>query len=207
MPPKRIDQRKLTGQLGVNLVERIVLNMGFGWHPTNSELEAGIDGYIEIRDPATGEATNCILQVQSRALKDFTAETDTTFEYLCKERDLDYWLAGNAPVLLIVSRAGTDEAYWVSLKQYFNDPTKRSARRVVFDKTTQRFTQDSRQAVITLAVPVDSGTYFAPLPRDERLFSNLFRVASYPSQLHTANTDLRYPGQIWTRAKVAVHAQ
>ena len=39
--------------------------MGFLWNPTG--LEAGIDGYIEIRDDATSEVTNCIIQVQSKA--------------------------------------------------------------------------------------------------------------------------------------------
>lgn len=40
--------------------------MGFLWNPTG--LEAGIDGgYIEIRDCQSGEVTNCIVQVQSKA--------------------------------------------------------------------------------------------------------------------------------------------
>ena len=33
-------------------------------HPTG--LEAGIDGYIEIRDQQSGEVNNCIVQVQSK---------------------------------------------------------------------------------------------------------------------------------------------
>ena len=201
MQRKKIDQRKLTGQLGINLIERIALRMGFAWHATNSELDAGIDGYIEIRDPISEEATNCIVQVQSRARREFASETATSFEYLCEERDLRYWTEGNAPVILVVSRSRSDEAYWVSVKQYFEDPTRKASRRIVFDKTAQRFTEECRQQLIDLAVPVDSGIYFAPLPKAERLISNLLPVTHYPTQVYSGTTDARYPGQIWARAK------
>ncbi len=105
MTSKKIQfKNSLVGQQGINLIERIVLDMGFLWHPSG-QIEAGIDGTIEIRDATTGEATNCIVQVQSKATtRPFVAETDTTLEYICDQRDLVYWLAGNAPVILIVSR-------------------------------------------------------------------------------------------------------
>ena len=31
----------------------------------------------------------------------FQAETDNSFEYRCEQKDLDYWLRGNVPVILI----------------------------------------------------------------------------------------------------------
>ena len=41
------------------------------------DLEAGIDGYIEIRNASTGEVTNCIIQVQSKATeRPFEGETE-----------------------------------------------------------------------------------------------------------------------------------
>jgi len=49
--------------------------MGWLWHQT-SVFDAGIDGYIELRDPTSGAALNSIIQVQSRATQGkFTAET------------------------------------------------------------------------------------------------------------------------------------
>jgi len=54
--PKVISDNAILGQLGVNFVETILLNMGFVLHTTNS-LEAGIDGFIELRDRATGAAS------------------------------------------------------------------------------------------------------------------------------------------------------
>jgi len=67
---------------------------------------------IEIRDPITGEMTNLILQVQSKATdQDFLADTPTGFDYYCEQRDLHYWLSGNGPVILVRSRPATKEAY------------------------------------------------------------------------------------------------
>ena len=106
---KKISRSDIIGDKGIALIHRLVLDMGFVWNPTG--LEAGIDGYIEIRDEATGEVTNCILQVQSKATAaPFAAETDTGFHFVCDERDLDYWLGGNAPVILIVSLVPTQRS-------------------------------------------------------------------------------------------------
>src|SRR5438046_2600572 len=134
MAPKKIHRNDITGERGINLIQRVVLEMGCLWYPTGG-VEAGIDGFIEIRDPASGEVTNSIIQVQSKATANsFQAETTTGFDYLCDVRDIDYWLNGNAPVILIVSRPDTGEAYWAPLKERFRDPDVRNARKIHFDK-------------------------------------------------------------------------
>lgn len=61
---KKILQTGITGQQGVNLVENVVLKMGFLWHATGV-LEAGNDGFIEIRDSTSGEVTNSIGTVRN----------------------------------------------------------------------------------------------------------------------------------------------
>ncbi|PHM05939.1 hypothetical protein CK516_37285 [Nostoc sp. 'Peltigera malacea cyanobiont' DB3992] len=66
MSRKKIGQSDIIGQQGINIIEEVVLSMGFLWYPTGG-VEAGIDGIIEIRDFQTGEVTNCIFQVQSKA--------------------------------------------------------------------------------------------------------------------------------------------
>jgi len=53
---KKILKAALTGELGINLIQKIVLEMGCMWYPTGG-TEAGIDGTIEILDPITSEAT------------------------------------------------------------------------------------------------------------------------------------------------------
>jgi hypothetical protein len=74
---KKILHTDIVGQQGINLIESVCRKIGFLWHPTG--LEAGIDGCIEIRNTSTGEVTNCIIQVQSKATEQpFEAETART---------------------------------------------------------------------------------------------------------------------------------
>ncbi|HYE75863.1 MAG TPA: DUF4365 domain-containing protein, partial [Blastocatellia bacterium] len=163
--PKKISHSDIIGQQGINLIENVVLQMGFLWYPTGG-VEAGVDGFIEIRDAESGEVTNCTIQVQSKATNgDFTAEIETGFTYICAERDLNYWLQGNAPVILVVSRPNSNEAYWVSIKDYFNTTERIKARKIHFDKKQHRFDVNAKRALVLLALPKDAGIYFAPPPK------------------------------------------
>lgn len=196
LKPKMLPDAQLIGQQGINLIEKITLDMGFSWNPTN--LDVGIDGYIEIRDPQTGAARNCIIQVQSKATSGrFTAETDSEFDFLCDERDLDYWMHGNAPVILIQSRPRTDEAYWMSIKDYFSDLRRRESRKIVFDKARDRFDTSCRQSLVDLAIPASSGVYLAPVPKTEVLCSNLVPLQRFPDHLYIAETECRTPRDVW----------
>lgn len=201
MSPKKIHRNSIVGEQGINLIQGIVLKMGHMWYPTGG-VEAGIDGFIEIRDATTGEVTNSIVQVQSKAGPSFfRAETETSFEFRCDERDLDYWLQGNAPVVLVVSRPESGEAYWVSIKEYFRDPATRAARKVHFDKDRDRFDEGCKETLVRLAVPKDAGLYFAPLPKEETLYSNMLRVSHFPERLYVAQTDYRKGSEVHARLK------
>ena len=167
-------------------------------------MDAGIDGQIELVDPTTHEATNSILRIQSKATTlPFPAETADSFAWPVTERDLDYWLSGNAPSVLIVSRPRDGEAYWVSLKDYFDTPAKRKALRVHFDKRTMRFTPDSLDALWRLAVPRDAGIYLAPRPREEKVYSNLLAVTGFPERLWIGETELRRPKEVYAKLREA----
>src|SRR5262245_5273846 len=134
---KKRSHQDIIGAQGVAAINEIVLAMGYVFRETG--WDAGIDGQIEIRDATTGEMTNRIIQVQSKATEgEFTAETADGFEYLCKEGDLNYWLNGNAPVVFVRSRPKTREAYWISVKDYFSDPKRLKERRIVFSKRDNR---------------------------------------------------------------------
>lgn len=193
---KQIGPADMRGDKGIALIHRIVNDMGYVWNALH--LEAGIDGIIEVRDTTTSEVSNCIIQVQSKAGPSyFKAETESTFEFVCDERDLDYWLRGNAPVVLVVSRPDDDEAYWISLKQYFQDPALRKMRKIRFEKSTNRFDVDSREALAAVALPKDSGIFLPAVPCNETLVSNLLPLEQYPQRLFRASTKLRFPGQVW----------
>lgn len=200
MSPKKISHQDITGDRGIALIHSIVGKMGFVWTPTG--LEAGIDGLIEIRDVTTGEMTNLIIQVQSKATTvDFTSETLEGFDYYCRSEDLDYWLGGNAPVILICSRPATEEAYWVSIKDYFKDLIKRNSNKIHFDKNKNKFDSNARGALIDIAKPKDSGFYLSPLPKTEKLISNLLPVKSFGEKIYIAETKYRNPKSIWEELK------
>lgn len=200
MPPKKIDQRDITGDRGIALIHSIVGEMGFVWNPTG--IEAGIDGYIEIRNVVTGEMTNFIIQVQSKATdKDFQAEAENGFDYYCDARDIDYWMGGNAPVILIRSRPSTNEAYWVSIKDYFQDISRRASKKIHFDKIKDRFDAKCRDSLVELAKPSNSGIYLAPLPKTEKLVSNLLPVVSFSEKIYIAETKYRSPKTLWEKLR------
>jgi hypothetical protein len=190
MAPKIISHSDIVGDSGIALIHTIVNGMGFVWTPTG--LEAGIDGYIEIRDATSGEVANLVIQVQSKATeKDFQSETLGGLDFYCKARDLDYWLGGNAPVILVRSRPSTKEAYWVSIKDYFKDLSRRKSGMIHFNKTRDKFDANCRNALLKLATPKDSGFYLAALPKNEKLYSNLLKIDSFTDKIYLAETDFR----------------
>ena len=83
--PKKIGKGDITGALGVNIIERRLLEMGYLWYPSGG-VEAGIDGRLEIR-VESGEVTNLVVSVQSKATDcPFQAETLTHFSFGCSDR-------------------------------------------------------------------------------------------------------------------------
>jgi uncharacterized protein DUF4365 len=200
---KKITNENLLGQRGINLIEERVLSMGFVWHLTNQAVEAGIDGHIELRNPDTEQALNLVLAVQSKARTNFAGETADLLTFYCDQRDIDYWLQGNIPIILVVSRPDTREAFWVNVKQHFADPATRQAKKIVFDKGRDRFDSSVRARLFELARPKDSGLYLAPLPKTEQLMPNLMRVVLRTDQICFADTALRNPKQVIDAFKAA----
>lgn len=195
--PKMFPLQQEIGQKGINLIERIVLDMGCIWNATGA-IDVGIDGTVQLCDRATRSPLNLYLHVQSRATESsWEHETDEGFDYTCRPQDLDYWLKGNAPVLLIVSRPSSGEAYWVSIKDYFKDPARRLSRRIHFEKQRDQFTPETYPNLFALAARRDAGLYLASVPKAERLISNLLEVSTFASRIYVASTPLREPREVW----------
>ncbi|MHB1861789.1 MAG: DUF4365 domain-containing protein [Gemmatimonadaceae bacterium] len=201
---KKVSPQVKVGQRGVNTIERIVLEMGSAWHPSNQSLDAGIDGEIELVDPTTHEATNVVVRVQSKATtrRPLVNETDDGFDWPCDARDLDYWLSGNVPVILVVVRLDTDEAYWVCVGEYFASAARKQTRRVRFDKRSMALTAASYAELSRIAVPKDRGLYSEPRPVQETLYSNLLEVTG-PERLWIADTPVRQPRGVFAQLREA----
>ena len=187
-------------------MESLVLSFGSIWNPTTA-LDVGIDGAVELCNPETGEALGLLIRVQSKAVTGpFLAETASSFEFVCDERDLDYWFKGNVPVILVVSRPASGEAYWVSVRDYFADAAARSTRRVVFDKARDVLDSSALPRLLALAAPRDSGIYLPPQRRSETLVTSLLEVSSFAPRLFLAATTARTPGQVFAALPSDTHA-
>jgi Domain of unknown function (DUF4365) len=182
-----VTPQTITGEKGINLIERRCLEMGYLFHPRR--VDHGIDGHIDLVDPGSRALLNQVLLVQSKASDHpFPGETDQSFRYVCDDRDLDLWLSGNAPVILVLSHPGQDEAWWVEVKSAFPDAASRASRTVVISKHAQRFDVGAAPALLRLAVPKQSGLYLRPPPITESLTTNLMPVAAMPSVIYVATS-------------------
>ncbi len=194
---KKITAQAHLGQRGINLLEKRALDMGCLWHPTG-QLEAGIDGFLELRDSESGELPGAVLAVQSKATAGpFQAETDDGFDYLCQQADLEYWLSGSWPIILVCSRPDSNEAYWIPVKEYFRDPGQRRSRKAHFDKHKNALTREALPALLGLGSAPDAGLYLDPPPKPEQLTANLLPVEEFPDSFMVAETELRTPREIW----------
>jgi hypothetical protein len=167
--------------------------MGFVWRPT-AVHDSGVDGEIEIRDPATGRMSGLIIKAQSKALSTLRNETDEGFDYWADQRDLDYWLSHNVPVILIVSRPAGGELYWLSIKDKVSmTPGKKALH---FVKERDRLDENARGKLMALAQSSVFGAVIAPEQRRETLVSNLIPVTVLPKRLYLASTEYRKAADI-----------
>jgi hypothetical protein len=132
---KSISRQQSIGERGRHLFSERVLAAGLSFHPTGP-LDAGIDGFIELRDPRTGEVRAQYVMAQLKTREDgaFSQETESSFSWTVDQRDLEYWLGSNAPVILVVVRLSDRLMVWKSIRDYFATSEKKASRKIFFDK-------------------------------------------------------------------------
>ena len=110
----RLTEKKITGRLGMNHIERVALEAGCKMIPVPEELDTGIDGYIEFaRDE---EASGRLLAFQVKCGPSFFENGHP--KHQTDKRHLRYWRDYSIPVLLIVVSLEGDRAYWMDAQQY-----------------------------------------------------------------------------------------
>jgi Domain of unknown function (DUF4365) len=158
--------------------------MGYLWH--DRRVDHGIDGEIELVGP-DGTALNLVVMVQSKATtRDLAYETEDSFQWAADAADLDYWLSGNAPVIVVLSRPADDQAWWFDVRAEFPDARRRAERTVTIDKHKQRFDAAAAAAIMRIGVPRASGIYLASPPKQEVLTTNLLPVEEWPATVSVA---------------------
>lgn len=201
MPPirrkKTVAPQTIIGEGGVALIAQRVNEMGFLYH--DRRVDHGIDGEIELVGP-NGEALNRVVMVQSKASnRRHSYETDDGFQWTAEPADLDYWLSGNAPVIVVLSRPKEKEAWWFDVRTEFSDPRRRAERTVTIDKRTQAFDAAAARRIFDLGIPRDSGLFLASPPKKERLTTNLLPIESWPDTLSIAPTTVDTYKEGWEK--------
>jgi Domain of unknown function (DUF4365) len=203
VPPRRkkVTLQTLAGEGGVSLIARRVNQMGYLWH--DRRVDHGIDGEIELVSP-DGTPLNVVVMVQSKARgRPFAYETDDSFQWTAEPADLDYWLSGNAPVIVVLSRPAEDLAWWFDVRAEFTDLRRRADRTVTISKHRQSFDKSAAAAIMHTAVPRGSGIYLAAPPKKEILTTNLLPVQAWPATLQLAPRTIDDYGEGWRRIGLA----
>ena len=202
MPPrkrKRVSPQTLIGEAGVSIFARRVNEMGYLYH--DRRVDHGIDGEIELVAPK-GDALNLVVMVQSKASnRRHSFETADSFQWTADQADLDYWLGGNTPVIVVLSRPADDLAWWFDVRAEFSDPRRRVERTITINKHTQSFDKTAAAAIMRLGVPRDSGIFLASPPKSELLTTNLLPIEGWPDTMFVAPAAVRDYAEAWERLK------
>lgn len=186
---KTISKNQITGERGVAMVKERIHAMGFSFH-TTGQTEAGIDGFIEVRDPVTGSVGARIIAVQIKTTEQvrYTAETEDGFEYLCDATDVQYWQQGNLPVIVVLVRISDGGLYWKAApdRGFAGD---RETRRLRISKSADRFDAQAGDAIAQLTVDqARPGVWLPPSRQPDVLLFNAVKVVVPPTIQVAATT-------------------
>ena len=182
---KKITDNQILGELGETAVKKLVLELGMIYEQ-RGRLEAGIDGLIELRDPATHAPLGKLLgvQVRSTAAGQYRGETADRFEYLLRPEDLAYWRQSNIPVIIVLWRRSDNTAYWKEV----TDAIAGDERRLRFNKTADAFDNNCADRLGALTIDRETpGVFVPPLNLGESAILNMLRIRM-PSEIFLATS-------------------
>jgi hypothetical protein len=186
---KKLHPNQLLGEEGVHLFATRVLNAGITFHPTGA-LDAGIDGFLEIRDPSTGEVKAQYIAAQLKTTDHLLEDNGETFAFRPEQRDLDYWQNSNLPFILVVISRKLNLICWKSVQNYFQVPENKHSRKIVFDREKDLLTEETAPRLAALVAEFARPGLVVPSLRSvEQLEVNLLR-ASFPFRINLASTEL-----------------
>lgn len=185
---KTVTDNQLRGDLGETLVKAKFQRLGFVFEG-RGRLETGIDGTVELRDRSTGRMLGKTIAVQVKTTigGSYARETDSSFEYLLRTADLDYWRSSNLPVIIVLYRQSDDSFFWKSVGEEGSD----EERRLLFDKAADRLEESSLDRLAQLAVDRGRlGSFVPPMRMGEAAHLNLMRI-EMPDEIFVAESPFK----------------
>ncbi|WP_201982540.1 DUF4365 domain-containing protein [Hymenobacter rubidus] len=157
-----------------------------------TKSDFGIDGEVELvvknaegQLQPTGELIKVQLKSTNSAHSYMGRETDDSFEFHARQDDMEYWLAHENKVLLVVYDARTDVLYCKQITS-IDAGTARKKYPILFDKVANRLEIDQNDFLTRFSASVRTRVNF---DASEMLTSNLFKLQPAPKSLysHRAN--------------------
>lgn len=202
--PKIIAAQTITGQEAVAIAEREFLRMGFVFYPTG-QVEAGVDGFVELRDGRTGAVGNQVVQVQIKGTKvRLPGETDVAFHFLVSPDDIAYWSRGTAELLLVVVKPDEDRAWWRPVRDALTGE-RGPGRRIEFDKERDLLGPGAASSIRQIAAQARPGAVLPSSRLREFLTLNLLRVHIQAAEIQVAETNLPDNRSMWAALKARSH--
>ena len=176
---KTITNAQMIGRQGEEIVGQRAFEMEFVYSH-HGPIEAGVDGFLEIRDPSNGQVAGQFVAVQVKTTEKgaYAGETAAGFNYTMAEDDVAYWRDANVPVIVVLVHLENRTVYWKSVDAGQGD----GHRRLDIDKREDAFDKSARDSIANLCVDRGQfGVYFPALNHGEQAHLNLLRVGLPPS--------------------------
>ncbi|MFC4172464.1 DUF4365 domain-containing protein [Microvirga sp. GCM10011540] len=187
---KKLHLNQITGERGVHIFSNRILAAGLSFHTPSGALDTGVDGFIELRDPHTGEVRAQYIAAQLKTMRTLPEDNGEIFAYRATERDIEYWFNANTPVILVVVHLDSELVWWKSIQGYFADPERKRSRKVVFHRKDDELRDDTVASFAELVAGFARPGIVTPsLRTEEELETNLLRV-DHPFRVNLAVTDL-----------------
>jgi hypothetical protein len=184
---KQYSRSQQIGDEGHTFAARIVTALGQTWH--DRRVDHGIDGEIELVDPATRQPLNRLVLVQSKASNSsFPGETDTGFHFLISSDDIAYWTAGTNPVIVVCSHPLADEIWWAPATRATPPGPGGKSWKIEFEKNTDRLDRNAVPSLLTLDRRWETRPSPVSIHRSERLVTNLVALVETPTSIYVAPT-------------------
>jgi hypothetical protein len=184
---KQYSRSQQIGDEGHTFAARIVTALGQTWH--DRRVDHGIDGEIELIDPATRQPLNRLVLVQSKASNSpFPGETDAGFHFLISNDDIAYWTNGTNPVIVVCSHPLADEIWWAPATRASPPGPGGKSWKIEFDKSTDRLDRNAVPALLTLDRRWETRPSPVSIQRSERLVTNLLALVETPPSIYVAPT-------------------
>lgn len=192
---KQYSLNQQIGDQGHSFVARMVTAIGQTWH--DRRVDHGIDGEIELIDPATRRPLNRLVLVQSKASNSpFPGETDSGFHFLISNDDHEYWTNGTNPVIVVCSHPLADQIWWAPATRATPPGPGRKSWRIEFHKATDRLDHNAVAALLTLDRRWETRPSPVSIHRSERLVTNLLALVETPASIYVAPTWLTNARQL-----------